>query len=82
MKWCKVFILVAWIHCFVYISRGVVTRWYIHYVFIIFVLESMLLQVVQVILLLIVLLSVGFVDAVMYNGALIWFKYEDDFGSY
>ena len=47
---------------------------------IIFVLESMLLQVVQVVLLLVVLLSVGFGDAVMYDGALIWFKYEDDFG--
>ena len=42
------FILVAWIHCFVYISNGVVTRGYIHLVFIIFVLESMVLQVVQV----------------------------------
>ena len=42
--------------------------------FMIFVLESMLLQVVQVIqvvLLLVVLLSVGFGDAVMYDGALI-----------
>ena len=49
------FILVAWIHCFVYISNDVVTRGYIHLVFTIFVLESMLLQVVQVILLLVVL---------------------------
>ena len=40
----------------------------------------MLLQVVQVVLLLVVLLLVGFGDAVMYDGALIWFKYEDDFG--
>ena len=48
--------------------------------FIIFVLESMLLQVVQVVLLLVILLLVGFGDAVMYDGALIWFKYEDDFG--
>ena len=38
------------------------------------------LQVVQVVLLLVVLLLVGFGDAVMYDGALIWFKYEDDFG--
>ena len=29
---------------------------------------------------LVVLLSVGFGDAVMYDGALIWFKYEDYFG--
>ena len=49
--------------------------------FIIFVLESMLLQVVQVILLLVVLfVLVGFGDAFMSDGALIWFKYEDDFG--
>ena len=49
--------------------------------FIIFVLENMLLQVVQVILLLVVLLSVGFGDAVMYDGAFICFKYyEDDLG--
>ena len=53
-----VFILAAWIHCFVYISKGLVTRGYIHYVFIIFILESMLLQVVQVVLLLAVLLLV------------------------
>ena len=45
---------VAWIHCFVYISNGVVTRGYIHLVFIIFVLESMLLRVVQVVLLLLI----------------------------
>ena len=77
IKWCKVFILVAWIHCFVYISDS---RGYIHLLFIIFVLESMLLKVVQVILWLVVLLSVGFGDAVMYDGVLIWFKYEDDFG--
>ena len=74
------FILVAWIHCFVYISNDVVTRGYIHLVLIIFVLESMVLQVVQVVLLLVVLLLVGFGDAVMYGGALILFKYEDDFG--
>ena len=49
------FILAAWIHCFVYISKGLVTRGYIHFVFIISVLESMLLQVVQVVLLLAVL---------------------------
>ena len=48
--------------------------------FIIFVLESMVLQVVQVVLLLVVLMLVGFSDAVMYDGALNWFKYEDDFG--
>ena len=54
-------------------------RGYIHLVFIISVLESMLLQVVQVVLLLVVLLSVGFGDAVIYDGAFIWFKYEDDF---
>ena len=47
--------------------------------FIILVLESMVLQVIQVVLLLVVLLLVGFGDAVMYNGALILFKYEDDF---
>ena len=59
-----------------------VTRGYIHFVFIIFILDSMLLQVLQVVLLLVVLvlLLVGFGDAVMYDGALIWFKYEDDFG--
>ena len=53
------FILVAWIHCFVYISNDVVTMGCIHFVFIIFVLETMLLQV-------------------MYDGALICFKYEDN----
>ena len=61
------FILVAWIHCFVYISNRVVARGYIHLVFIIFVLESMLLQVVQVVRLLVVLLSVVSGDAVMYD---------------
>ena len=61
------FILAAWIHCFVYISGGLVARGYIHFVF-------MLLQVVQVELLLVVLLLVGFGDAVMCDGALIWFK--------
>ena len=74
------FILAAWIHCFVYISKSLVTRGYIHFVFMIFVLESMLLQVVQVALLLVVLLLVGLGDAVMYDAALSWFKYEDDFG--
>ena len=34
----------------------------------------------QVVLLLVVLLLVGFGNAVMYDGALIWFKYEDEFG--
>ena len=60
------FILAAWLYCFVYISKGLVTRGYIHFVhvFIIFVLESMLLQVVQVLLLLVVLLLVGFGDHV------------------
>ena len=48
--------------------------------FTIFVLKSMLLQVVRVIFLLVVFLLVGFGDAVMYDGALIWLKYEDDFG--
>ena len=48
--------------------------------FIIFILESMVLQVVQVVLLLVVLLLVGFGDAVMCDGALILFKCEDDFG--
>ena len=48
--------------------------------FIVFVLESMLLQVVQFVLLLVVPLFVGFGDAVMYDGALIWLKNEDDFG--
>ena len=57
-----------------------VTRGYIHLVFIIFVLESMLLQVIQVVLLLVVLLSVGFGNASMYDGALIWVKYEADIG--
>ena len=50
--------------------------------FIFFVLESMLLQmvqVVQVVLLLVVLLLVSFGDSVIYDGALIFFKYEDDF---
>ena len=74
------FILAAWIHCFAYISNGVVTRGYIHLVFIIFILESMVLRVVWVVLLLVVLLLFGFGDAVMYDAALIWFKYEDDFG--
>ena len=46
---------------------------------IIFILESMLLQVVQGVLLLVVLLLVGFGDVVMYDGALILFKYEDEF---
>ena len=40
----------------------------------------MLIQVVQVVLLLVVLLLVGFGDAFMSNGALIWFKYQGDFG--
>ena len=40
----------------------------------------MILQVVQVVLLLVVLLLVCFSDAVMCDGALILFKYEDDFG--
>ena len=80
MKWYNVFSLLTWIHCFVYISNGVVSRRYIHLVFIIIVLKSMLLQVVQVVLLLVVLLSVGYGDAVMYDGALIYFKYKDDFG--
>ena len=31
-------------------------------------------------LLLVVLLSTGFGDAVIYDGASIWFKYEDEFG--
>ena len=44
------FILVALIHYCVYISNGVVTRGYIHLVFIILVLKSMVLQVVQVVL--------------------------------
>ena len=57
-----------------------VTRGYIHLVFIICVLESMVLQVIQVILLLVVLLWVGFGDAFMYDGALILFKYENDLG--
>ena len=57
-----------------------VTRGYIHLVFIIFVLENMVLQVVQVVLLLVVLLLAGFGDAVMYDGALILFKCENDFG--
>ena len=65
------FILATWIHCYVYISKGLVTRGYIHFVFIIFVLESMLLQVVQVVLLLVVLLLVDFGDAVMFDGSLI-----------
>ena len=73
------FVLAAWIHCFVYISC-LVTRGYIHFVLIIFILESMLLQVVQVVLFLVVLLLVGFGDAVMCDGTLIWFKFEDDFG--
>ena len=46
----------------------------------IFVLESMVLQVVQVVLLLVVILLVGFGGAVMYDGGLILFNYEDDFG--
>ena len=79
MKWYIVFILVAWIHYFVYILK-VWLLGGIHFVFRFFVLESMLLQVVRVIFLLVVFLLVGFGDAVMYDGALIWFKYEDDFG--
>ena len=43
-------------------------RGYIHFVFIIVVLESMLLQVVQGVLLLLVILLVDFGDAVMYDG--------------
>ena len=57
--------------------KGQVTRG-IHFVFTIFVLESMLLQVVRNIFLLVVFLLVGFGDAVMYDDALIWFKCEDD----
>ena len=53
---------------------------YIHLMFIIFALESMLIQVVQVVFLLVVLLLVGFGDAVMYGATLIWCKYEGDFG--
>ena len=34
----------------------------------------MLLQVIQVVLLLVILLSVGFGDAVMYDGALMFIK--------
>ena len=68
------FILAAWIHSFVYISGGLVARGYIHFVFIIFILESMLLQVVQVVLLLVVLLLVGFSDAVMCDGAFIFME--------
>ena len=45
-----------------------------------FFFESMVLQAVQVVLLVVVLLLVGFGDAVMYDGALILFNYEDDFG--
>ena len=71
MKWYNVFILVAWIHCFAYISNGIVTRGYIPFVFIIFFLVSMLLQVGQVVLLLVVLFTGGFGEAVMYDGALI-----------
>ena len=55
------FILVAWIHCFVYISNCMVTREYIHFVFIILVLESMLLQVLAA-LFVVVFLLVGFGD--------------------
>ena len=54
------FIFVTRIHCFVYISNDVVTSGFIHWVFIVFVLESIVLQVVQVIFLLVVLLVVGF----------------------
>ena len=35
---------------------------------------------VQVLLLLVVLLLVDFGDAVMFDGTLIWFEYEYDFG--
>ena len=42
------FILVAWIHCIVHISKGLVTKGYINFVLIIFFLESISLQVVQV----------------------------------
>ena len=69
------FLLLRYIALFTFLKV-----WYIHFVFIIFVLECMVLQVVQVILLLVVLLLVGFGDTVMYDGALIRFKYEDDFG--
>ena len=61
MNYYIVFTLVPWIHCFVYISKGLVTRRYIHFMFITFVLESMLLQVVQTVLLLVVFLLVGLV---------------------
>ena len=60
MKKYNVFILVAWIHCFVYVSKGLVTRGYIHFMVLIFILERMLLQVVQVLLLLVVLLLIAF----------------------
>ena len=68
------FILAAWIHCFVYIYGGLVARGYIHVVCMIFILESMFLQVVQVVFLLVVLLLVGFCDAVMCDSALSRFK--------
>ena len=48
MKLYIVFILIAWIHCFVYISKVLVTKGSIHFVFIIFVSGSMLQQVAQV----------------------------------
>ena len=47
--------------------------------FIIFFLESMFLQVVKVVLSLVIFLLVVFCDAVMYDGALILFEYDDDF---
>ena len=37
-------------------------------------------MLLQVVLLLVVLFLGDFGDAVMYDDALIWFKYEDDFG--
>ena len=62
------FILAACLHCFVYISHDVVTRGYIHLVFISFGEYGTTGG------------TSGFGDAVMYDGALILFKYEDDFG--
>ena len=40
----------------------------------------MLLLVVQVVLLLVIPLLVGFGNAVMYDGALIWFENDDHVG--
>ena len=71
MKWGKVFILVACIYCCVYISNGVVTRGYIHFVFKIFIFREHVTTGGTGHTLACSPFVGQFGDAVMYNGALI-----------